>query len=71
MLADSVRPEDRGKTFGFHRAGDTAGAVAGPLAAFGLLSLAASRSDIANAVIGWIPGLSGTAKVGPSVSSSC
>ena len=61
MLADSVRPEDRGKAFGFHRAGDTAGAVVGPLAAFGLLSLAARRPDIANAVIGWIPGLSGTA----------
>jgi len=39
MLADSVSIEDRGKAFGFHRAGDTAGAVVGPLAAFGLLTL--------------------------------
>jgi len=61
MLADSVEPEDRGKAFGFHRAGDTTGAVVGPLAAFGLLSLAAAHPAVANAVIGWIPGLSGTA----------
>jgi MFS family permease len=60
MLADSVEPQDRGKAFGFHRAGDTTGAVVGPLAAFGLLSLAATHPAIANAVIGWIPGLSGT-----------
>jgi len=60
MLADSVEPQDRGKAFGFHRAGDTAGAVAGPLAAFALLSLAAAHPAIANAVIGWIPGLTGT-----------
>ncbi|HON92373.1 MAG TPA: MFS transporter [Sedimentisphaerales bacterium] len=58
MLADSVLPKDRGKAFGFHRAGDTAGAVVGPLAAFGLLSLATSRPKVANAVIGWIPWLS-------------
>jgi MFS family permease len=58
MLADSVEPADRGKAFGFHRAGDTTGAVVGPLAAFGLLSLAAAYPDVANAVIGWIPGLS-------------
>ena len=60
MLAESVEPQDRGKAFGFHRAGDTAGAVVGPLAAFALLSLAAAHPAIANAVIGWIPGLSGT-----------
>jgi len=46
MMADSVAKEDRGKAFGFHRAGDTAGAVAGPLAAFGLLSLIASHPGI-------------------------
>jgi MFS family permease len=60
MLADSVEPQDRGKAFGFHRAGDTAGAVAGPLAAFGLLSLAAAHPAFANSIIGWIPGLSGS-----------
>ena len=61
MLAESVAPADRGKAFGFHRAGDTAGAVAGPLAAFGLLSLAAAHPAVAGAVIGWIPGLTGSA----------
>jgi len=45
MLADSVSIEDRGKAFGFHRAGDTAGAVAGPLAAFGLLTFLSSHPN--------------------------
>jgi len=31
ILADSVPPQDVGKTFGFHRAGDTIGAIIGPL----------------------------------------
>jgi MFS family permease len=31
MLAESTPPEARGKVFGMHRAGDTAGAVVGPL----------------------------------------
>ena len=57
MLAESVGPADRGKAFGFHRAADTAGAVAGPLAAFGLLSLAASYPGILREVIAWLPGL--------------
>lgn len=38
MLAESVDPEVRGKAFGFHRAGDTLGAIAGPLVAFLFLS---------------------------------
>lgn len=40
MLVESVEPADVGKAFGFHRAGDTIGAVVGPLlavAAIGLL----------------------------------
>jgi MFS family permease len=43
MLADSVAPRYRGKAFGFHRAGDTVGAVVGPLLAFWLLGLAADH----------------------------
>lgn len=39
MLADSVLPEARGKAFGFHRAGDTLGAIVGPLLAVGVLTL--------------------------------
>lgn len=39
MLAESVPKESRGRAFGFHRAGDTLGAVLGPLMAVGLLAL--------------------------------
>ena len=39
MLAESVPAEARGKAFGFHRAGDTLGAIFGPLLAVGLLAL--------------------------------
>src|SRR5262245_25197626 len=31
ILADAVAPEARGRAFGFHRAGDSLGAVVGPL----------------------------------------
>jgi MFS family permease len=37
MLSESVPPDDRGKAFGFHRAGDTVGAILGPLAGVALL----------------------------------
>jgi MFS family permease len=39
ILAESVPPADRGKAFGFHRAGDTLGAIVGPLIAVGLLAV--------------------------------
>lgn len=39
ILAESVSDESRGKAFGFHRAGDTLGAIIGPLCAVGLLAL--------------------------------
>lgn len=39
ILAESVSAEARGKAFGFHRAGDTLGAIIGPLCAVGLLAL--------------------------------
>ena len=38
MLFESAAPEARGKVFGLHRAGDTAGAVLGPLLGVALLS---------------------------------
>ena len=38
MLSESVDPEVRGRAFGFHRAGDTVGAIVGPLAGVALLS---------------------------------
>lgn len=46
LLAESIPPEHRGKAFGFHRAGDTIGAVVGPLLAAALLQwLPAPASD--------------------------
>ena len=55
MLAESVAPQDRGKAFGFHRAGDTAGAVLGPLAAFAVLTWATTHPSIVQAVDSWLP----------------
>jgi MFS family permease len=59
MLAESVSSKNRGKAFGFHRAGDTAGAVLGPLVAFALLSFFAGNPDFAQSLAGWIPFVSG------------
>jgi MFS family permease len=39
MLADAGPPEARGRAFGFHRMGDTLGAVLGPALAFALLGV--------------------------------
>jgi MFS family permease len=38
LLTESTPPETRGKTFGFHRSMDTAGAIAGPLITLALLA---------------------------------
>jgi MFS family permease len=37
LIADSAGSEERGRSFGFHRAMDHAGAIIGPLIAFGML----------------------------------
>ena len=39
ILAESVPPEARGRAFGFHRAGDTVGAIIGPLLGAAILAL--------------------------------
>jgi MFS family permease len=39
LIADSVLPSQRGYAYGFHRAADSLGAVAGPLVAWALLTL--------------------------------
>jgi len=39
MLSDSIDEKDRGKAFGFHRAGDTLGAIVGPIIGVWLLSV--------------------------------
>lgn len=43
ILADAVEPEDHGKAFGFHRAGDTLGAILGPLAGAALIAWLPAR----------------------------
>ena len=43
ILAKSVDRADLGKAFGFHRAGDTLGAIAGPLGAFSLVAYLGTR----------------------------
>jgi MFS family permease len=54
LLADSVSPEARGKTFGFHRTMDTLGAVIGPALALFFLTFLNYRQIIA---ISAIPGI--------------
>ena len=61
MLAESVAPEARGRAFGFHRAGDTIGAVIGPLLAAAVLALyeTTTSTDAFRAVflLALVPGL--------------
>ncbi|HPD61374.1 MAG TPA: MFS transporter [Thermodesulfobacteriota bacterium] len=64
ILAESVIPQDRGKAFGFHRAGDTLGAIIGPLAAFGLLSFMSAHPTILKSFGHWFPSFAGTAAGG-------
>jgi MFS family permease len=59
MLAESVSPENRGKAFGFHRASDTLGAILGPLAAFGILTLIAKNPHMAEYFGHWFPSFAG------------
>ena len=50
LIAASTAPEHRGRAFGFHRSGDTLGAVIGPL--LGLWALAALGNDV-RAALWW------------------
>ena len=45
LLVDSVAPSARGRAFGFHRAGDTLGAILGPALGLVLVSLLAGHVD--------------------------
>jgi len=54
MLADSVPAEARGKAFGFHRAGDTVGAIIGPLAGVFLLAHVPIRNIF---LVSLVPGI--------------
>lgn len=51
IMAQAITPETRGRAFGFHRATDTIGAVAGPL--------------LGVALLGWAQGLTWTDAAGP------
>jgi MFS family permease len=46
LLTDSIPPDARGRAFGFHRAGDTLGAILGPAAAVALLAWASRRGVV-------------------------
>ncbi len=58
ILSESVETKDLGKAFGLHRAGDTLGAIAGPIAALAVLPLIGYREIMWYSVI---PGLLATA----------
>ncbi|HUI57644.1 MAG TPA: MFS transporter [Bryobacteraceae bacterium] len=67
MLSESTAPEARGKVFGMHRAGDTAGAVLGPLIGAWLLSVL-PRPNVAAPyrsifLVSLIPGLIAVASI--------
>jgi len=59
LIADSVDPSIRGRAFGFHRAGDHAGAFLGPLIAFSLLHWWA----VAMRTVFWIAAIPGALAV--------
>ena len=50
LLTDSIPAEARGRAFGFHRFGDTLGAILGPMAAVSLMAWGAGRGLPA---LGW------------------
>lgn len=57
MISLATEPEHRGRAFGVHRAMDTAGALIGPLVAFGVLRLAVDGYDAVFAVSGCVAAL--------------
>ncbi|MBM3774307.1 MAG: MFS transporter [Acidobacteria bacterium] len=67
MLAESVPEHARGRAFGLHRAGDTAGAVLGPLIGVALLAFLPAPSAAAPFravfVLSLIPGLASVASL--------
>jgi len=61
LIADSVARQDTGRAFGFHRAMDHAGAVAGPLVATALLGFGLSMRTVFWFAL--VPGLASVAAV--------
>ena len=64
LIADSTAPELRGRAFGFHRSGDSIGAVLGPLAALAILWLLHNNYRAAF-LIAFIPGAVATLLILP------
>ena len=64
LIADSTPPELRGRAFGFHRSGDSIGAVCGPLLAILLLSVLHENYRMVF-LIAFVPGILSTLLVLP------
>ncbi|MEE8347780.1 MAG: MFS transporter, partial [Dehalococcoidia bacterium] len=62
MVADVTPVEHRGRAFGFHRAADTLGAVAGPAVALGLLAAFADNFRLVF-ILAFVPAIVGVALV--------
>jgi MFS family permease len=56
MLTDAIPKEAQGRAFGFHRFGDTLGAILGPLIAVALLAAAGGVVDTARTLLWWSMG---------------
>lgn len=63
MVADVTPPESRGRAFGFHRAADTLGAVAGPAMALGLLAAFADNFRLIF-ILAFVPAVAAVALIG-------
>lgn len=59
MLTDAIPKEARGRAFGFHRFGDTLGAILGPMLAVALLASAGGVLATARTLLWWslVPGV--------------
>lgn len=59
MLTDAIPKEARGRAFGFHRFGDTLGAILGPMIAVALLTTSGGVLGNARALLWWslVPGV--------------
>ncbi len=59
MLTDAIPQEARGRAFGFHRFGDTLGAILGPMLAVALLTASGSVLETARTLLWWslVPGV--------------
>jgi MFS family permease len=64
LLADSTTPEVRGRAYGFHRSGDSIGAVFGPLVAVAILAYL-HNSFRAAFLIAFVPGVLSTLLILP------